>query len=186
MWQNSHECIWNFELKTLNWFKLLKHIINYLLITSKYPSLFSEIYRRYINWQRSRVRRFTFVVRGKNKPKKYYSSVQNSASREEIFPLLKGRGWSVGWERKDVMLWRNKLSKLYAHSSIKVRDRLLMVWFFFNRRPIEGAQGSMHEYWMFQNVSFGTCLCVYFFPYLFYIEKWRVDWLPFSMPVGVF
>lgn len=55
-----------------------------------------------------------------------------------------------------------------------------MVWFFFQPSVhIEGAQGSMHEYWMFPNVYFGTCLCVYFFPYLFYIGKWRVDLLPF-------
>lgn len=155
---------------------MLKRILNYLLITSKYPSLFSEIYRRYINKQGGAF----YFLSSRQKQAKKYSSVQNSASREEIFPLLKGRGWSVGWERQDVMLWRNKLSKLYAHTSIKVRDRLLMVWFFFQPSVhIEGAQGSMHEYWMFPNVYFGTCLCVYFFPYLFYIEKWRVNLLPF-------
>lgn len=162
---------------------MLKRILNYLLITSKYPSLFSEIYRRYINKQGGAF----YFLSSRQKQAKKYSSVQNSASREEIFPFLKGRGWSVGWERKDVMLWRNKLSKLYAHTSIKVRDRLFKNGLiFFNRRPIEGAQGSMHEYWMFPNVYFGTCLCVYFFPYLFYIGKWRVDLLPFSMPVWVF
>lgn len=58
--------------------------------------------------------------------------------------------------------------------------------FFQPSAHIEGAQGSMHEYWLFQNVYFGTCLCVYFFPYLFYIGRWIVDSLPFSMPVWVF
>lgn len=157
------------------------------MITSNYPSLFSEIYRRYINWQRSRVRRFTFVVRGKNKPKKYYSSVQNSASREEIFPLLKGRGWSVGWERKGVMLWRNKLSKLYAHTSIKVRDRLLVVWFFF--QPSAHRRRTRKHAWIL-NVS--KCLLWYLFMCLFFplfVLYWEMEsrfTSFFQCPLGFF
>lgn len=149
---------------------MLKRILNYLLITSKYPSLFSEIYRRYINKQGGAF----YFLSSRQKQAKKYSSVQNSASREEIFPLLKGRGWSVGWEREDVMLWRNKLSKLYAHTSIKVRDRLLMVWFFFSTVGPYRRRTRKHA-WIL-NVS--KCLLWYLFMCLFFplfVLYWEME-----------